>query len=116
MKPFNLEEALSGKPVVTEGGDEVIIAGYNPKMNPYDQVIGWVDNAAKSWNTKGKYYKGVISNYDLFMKPETKTIKGWMNIYNDNRTSKIHKSKEIADNAASDDRIACVEVEVSYEI
>lgn len=116
MKPFNLEEALAGKPVVTGDGYKVIIAGYNSEVSLNHQVIGWVDDAAKSWSTEGKYYKQDISSYDIFMESEVKTIKGWMNIYPSNHTSKIHLSKESADAVAADDRIACVEVEVSYEI
>lgn len=117
MKPFNLEEAIAGKPVVTTEGAAVIIAGYNANAQKNHQVVGWVDGNSYSWNEYGYLYSNNSPcEYDLHMKTEVKTIKGWMNIYYDENTSKIHPTKENADFHQAGGRIACIEVEVSYEI
>jgi hypothetical protein len=67
MKPFNLKEALAGKPVVTRDGRPVKIAGYNPDAEKDSALIGWVGEHCDNWNKFGK------SEYDedlnLFMAP-----------------------------------------------
>jgi hypothetical protein len=80
MKPFNLEEALSGKPVVTRQGLPVTkIVHFENTHNDY-QLFGVVDNQIESWTIQGKYYKIYDShNKDLFMLPEKKSI--WVNVY-----------------------------------
>lgn len=73
-KPFNLQEALAGNPVVTRDGRKVKIAGYNPDAKNNEMVIGWVDNVVETWSIEGIYDSMVASNYDLFMAAETKDV------------------------------------------
>lgn len=66
-KPFNLEEALAGKAVVTADGREVT------------QLHKFVTNAAIDL---AGVIDGVLcttTDIDLRMKCETKTIEGWVN-------------------------------------
>lgn len=73
-KPFNLQEALAGKPLVTRDGRPVKIAGYNPEAADNDMVVGWVDNLVETWSSEGKYIDSADVDFDLFMAPETKDV------------------------------------------
>lgn len=82
MKPFNLEEAKAGKPVVTRNGTEVRIICFDRKnfKSPLIALLKYEDSEIEittSYTEKGEH----ISNKekDLFMKTEKKT--GWVNIY-----------------------------------
>lgn len=76
MKPFDLEAALNGAPVVTRNG--------RPATNlvkfdcESDYVIyGIVENKVQSWALDGRYNVSELSMYfDLFMAPVRKT--GWV--------------------------------------
>lgn len=74
-KPFNLQEALAGKPVVTRIGEPVKIAGYNPDagVGQYHQVIGWMDSKVIGFNESGSW-NGTMSDKDLFMAAVTKDV------------------------------------------
>ena len=75
MKPFNLEEALAGKPVVTRDGRKVKIAGYNPETSEeFDSVVGWADGGSRCWSEDGLYIPDGDHECDLFMAPETKDV------------------------------------------
>ena len=54
------------------------------------------------------------NNLEYRIKPERKTITGWMNIYSKPRPPAVHTSKENADAAADPARVACVSVEIPY--
>ena len=70
MKPFNLERALAGEPVITRDGEKITIAGYNANAKKYNQLAGWdSDGAILSWNFDGKFDTGHNSLNDLFMAP-----------------------------------------------
>jgi hypothetical protein len=76
-KPFNLDEALAGKPVITRDGRPVKIAGYNEDAFDGKKVIGWVGKDAEMWQESGQYYGSVYAcNFDLFMAPTTR--KEWI--------------------------------------
>jgi hypothetical protein len=77
MKPFNLQAALAGKPVVTRDGRPVKIAGYNEDSeNLYWRLIGWINGTPSWWSLLGKAGTGDESSYDLFM--ATTTRKEWI--------------------------------------
>jgi hypothetical protein len=65
MKPFNLERALAGDPVVTRDGRPVKIAGYNEEALTGQEVIGWLDGVAYIWGKDGT----LCGTTDLFMAP-----------------------------------------------
>ena len=74
MKPFDLEKALAGEPVVTRDGRTVKIAGYNPNNPPFSSLLGWVGISVTSWDKFGKVLELQTSQSDLFMaeKPKVK--------------------------------------------
>lgn len=79
-KPFNLQEALSGKPVVTRDGRAVKIAGYNPEAADKSLVVlGWAEGNIVSWCEDGLYIEDDENPVDLFMAPETKDV--WVIVY-----------------------------------
>jgi hypothetical protein len=72
MKPFNLERALAGEPVVTRDGRPVKIAGYNKDATKTHALLGWDDvNDSMTWDLSGKFNPNVeaFSSLDLFMAP-----------------------------------------------
>ena len=88
MKPFNLEEAKAGKPVVTRDGRDVRILAFDYKTETnFYPLIGLVTlsngtekleiwtNEGRSWCSDGK------ADFDLFIKTEKK--QGWVNLYRD---------------------------------
>jgi hypothetical protein len=69
MKPFNLDECLAGKPVITRDGRTVKIAGYNEDAKESAQIVGWVKGVNFNWYKTGKYMRVDDSDADLFMAP-----------------------------------------------
>lgn len=80
-KPFNLQEALEGKPVVTRDGRKVKIAGYNPDAVGISlKILGWIDNVHFGWTENARcLYPTSDANKDLFMACETKDV--WVSVY-----------------------------------
>lgn len=105
LKPFNLERALAGDPVVTRDGRPVTQLTYFRARNTTYKLIGVVDDDVESWSDRGETWsKGGITNSDLFMAPKTRTV--WVNLY-PSPCSAIsgnfvyHESEERADISAS---------------
>jgi hypothetical protein len=75
MKPFNLERALAGDPVITRDGRPVtqLTLFTNTKTYP---LVGVVEGVIKAWKTNGKYFNGQEWSYDLFMPPVKR--EGWI--------------------------------------
>lgn len=80
MKPFNLKEALEGKPVVTRTGDAVTQL-YLFNCDDDLPLMGVLNNELHSFTKDGKWsvYDADSRNADLFMAEEKKTI--WINIW-----------------------------------
>jgi len=82
MKPFNLEEALAGKPVVTSQGIPVTQIVHFKNVKQIYQVFGVLNGEVESWAIQGQYNKKYDNhNKDLFMLSEKKSI--WVNVYED---------------------------------
>ena len=84
MKPFDLQKALAGEPVVTRDGRPVKIAGYNPHAVEGVRILGWAGKTSRSWYCDGKYTEAENGHdADLFMAENPKVKKeGWVNVYN----------------------------------
>ena len=81
MKPFNLERALAGDPVVTRDGRPLKIAGYNEEISPANiALLGWVESDIGwdevAWFYDGRYMNDESSTLDLFMAPNER--KEWI--------------------------------------
>jgi len=84
MKPFNLEAAKAGKPLVTRDGRSVKYVLCVDEATCLDKLIVLLDrggglNAILRYPTNGRY---ADSKYDLFMAPTKKTY--WANVYRSN--------------------------------
>ena len=83
MKPFNLEEAKAGKPVVTRDGRGVRILAFDRKGDHC--IVTLIDSCRHEdvlvYRENGKASADFDSEYDLFMKAEKK--EGWINLYRD---------------------------------
>lgn len=86
MKPFDLEKALAGEPVVTRDGREVF--GIVRLKNPGGiyKIGGWVCSASTdgsrdvsiTWKSNGSY-RDSFHDLDIFMAPRKRTV--WVNVY-----------------------------------
>jgi hypothetical protein len=112
MKPFDIDQVLAGKPVVTRGNEPVMIGGVNSEADKHHQVIGWYNGECAGWSLAGEF-DVTPSNMDLFMKTEEIEIKAFLNIYADGKVAAL-ASKEAADKYAQPDRIACVPFSYTY--
>lgn len=101
MKPFDLEKALAGEPVITRDGRPVKIAGYNSDVDEDVQVLGWLKglknipdiDTYEGWYADGHYAESE-NELDLFMASTKKT--GWVNLYrNREDKDKIETAQEV---------------------
>jgi hypothetical protein len=72
MRPFNLEEAKAGKPVVTRDGRDAVILAFDISGS-YPMLGYYISSGCKkeaTWDYDGNFYQGNDSR-DLFMKSET---------------------------------------------
>jgi hypothetical protein len=81
MKPFNLEAALRGEPVITRDGRPVKIAVYNEDASFGESVLGWLEGSSFSWARDGQYLLQDCESFDLFMAPTER--KEWVVIWRD---------------------------------
>ncbi len=90
MKPFDLEKALAGEPVVTRDGRPVTqLIKFEAIVEDGYVIYGVVNNKIFNFLDSGKYDKTFESHcFDLFMaEPER-----WVNVYYDERINKFWKS------------------------
>lgn len=70
MKPFNLEDALAGKPLVTRDNQPVVRLIQFSNRSKGLCLEAQVDGERRTWDAKGNYYEDVLqSRFDLFMAP-----------------------------------------------
>lgn len=70
MKPFNLEEALAGKEVVTRGKNKVTQLTVFTTYKAQQHLVGVVEEDVLMFNTEGLFGASSESLYDLFMEGE----------------------------------------------
>lgn len=104
MKPFNLQDAINGKPVITRAGDSLTFGAYIPQAKGYKLFMIDPDGDVNRYNENGRYRGNVTeSEMDLFMVPTKRTV--WINLYGRQLDSVCHPTKEDADKDASSHRI-----------
>lgn len=84
MKPFNLERAIAGDPLITRIGEQVEFVAHDPKMEAGSRVIFKLfRETGPEWmliSESGRYWPvGPNTNQDVFMAPIKKTM--WVNVY-----------------------------------
>lgn len=99
-KPFSIEQAKAGKPVITRDGRPARIVCFDRKQEAYPLFgfSGESEEYVYCWTLDGKYHGNGESPYDLFMAPEEKTV--WVNLWRkDGRITTgedTYKTKEAA--------------------
>lgn len=81
MKPFNLEAAKSGAPIVTRDGREARFIAHVPEANEVERIVALIGKSLFWYSENGSYLLDTESNRDLFMKPQKRTI--WVHLYAD---------------------------------
>lgn len=108
MKPFNLKEALEGKPVITRTGEPVTqLFLFDCEDNL--PLMGVLNNELHSFTKEGKwsFYKHNVYDADLFMASEEKQV--FINIYKDSNGylfTTIQTRKDKADLEIEDKEIS----------
>jgi len=78
MKPFNLEKALAGEPVVTRDGRKINDLHFFHTLTRDCKLYGVINNSINAWTHEGKWLStGVEQPEDLFMAEPEK----WINVY-----------------------------------
>lgn len=122
MKPFNLEAAKAGEPLVTRDGRAAVCVGHGPRNLRYPVVAHIQGNENLSTHGEdGSLYSTSETPDDLFMAPKTRTA--YVNIY-DSRlqsgkgsTAAAFDTAEAAANNATNNgvRLLAVAVPVTIE-
>jgi hypothetical protein len=98
MKPFDLEKALAGEPVVTRDGKEVTDIAYFPTKDDNYKVCGILNKDCEWFTNKGFYIQEDDEHLkNLFMKEEI--IESWVNLYqagNEILTGGSYRTEELA--------------------
>jgi len=86
MKPFNLEKALAGEPVVTRDGTKVTEIHNFSTRHGEMTVFAIIEGSFLTFSKSGKHYSTIVdSEFDLFMADTEK----WVNVY-------YNKEKDLA--------------------
>lgn len=113
---MKLTEKDIGKYFKSHNGHKMFCAG----MNEHGRMVMCQDDACYTVYDNGTYLAGQLSAEDIIAPwPETRTIKGWVNIYKDGRAGVICTTKENADREAHQCGgvvvvSACVYIEITY--
>lgn len=99
MKPFNLEEAVAGKPICTRKGLPARILDTNLKGQSCSVVVailsGDGNEYVQSYRKDGTLFSSLETEDDLVMAPKEHV--GWINIYTLFQTSgNIYKTRDDA--------------------
>ena len=103
MKPFDLEAAKAGAPLVTRDGRPAKFIAHVAEAHPNQRLLVLVGGAVCRHFEGGRCMlnPGDESPYDLFMAPVKRTV--WVNLYEYGEATWF-STKEIADGGALSDR------------
>ena len=119
MKPFDLEEALAGEPVVTRDGRKVT---HITKIPNHNFIVGIIEDVKQipQWASSGNFLNDHYTHpCDLFMYIEKKSV--WLNVYEDIHDNTFtlgiqHLSLEKAKLNISNDKTYLKTIEITNEI
>ena len=100
MKPFNLQEAIAGKPICDRLGRDVMFVDYvKEEQSSHKLVCLNFVKKITTYTAEGRAYSSSSeSNYDLFMVATKKNV--WANLYTNN-TFFYYDTEAEANNSAS---------------
>jgi len=81
MRPFNLEEAIEGKPLITRGGKKVLDFHYFKAIKGNSKIYALIEgnNYPITFHIDGMFAQNIKTEDDLFMYEEPKTY--YANVY-----------------------------------
>lgn len=80
MKPFDLEAAKRGDPIMTRDGRPVKFIAHVPYAREGDRVVMLFEDVVLWLGKSGHFYLSKEPHhYDLFMAPRKRTV--WVNVY-----------------------------------
>jgi hypothetical protein len=97
MKPFDLEAAKRGEPIVCRNGTPAKFIAHVPEANDGRRLIVLISNFIFTHFENGREYPS-DTDRDLFMAPKKRTV--WVNLY-ENGLANFHGTEEYADQSAS---------------
>lgn len=116
-RPFDLEAAKRGEPLVTRYGRSVKFVAYVPEAREY-KVVAFLEgeDEVRTFTKDGLYcpYSPNVSENDLFMAPNPKRTV-WLNIYEKNNSATWYPSEDFAKSRADSQAVA-VAVPVQIEV
>lgn len=116
LKPFDLEAAKRGVPLITRDGRKVEFITYLPEAKEGHRVVVFIEGWSRSCEffDDGKYYRNYETTDDLFMAPKPlRTF--YLNFQKDGSVSS-HKSRDRAEAWSCADTVAAaVPVQVPWD-
>jgi hypothetical protein len=107
--PFDLKLAQEGHPIQTRDGRPAKFIAHVPGLGyPVVALVGQSSTVSQFATTGAIYSAPVEDGRDLFMTPVTHTR--WLNFYPSVKYSYAYSTKELADEHAGPDRIACIQI------
>jgi len=81
MRPFNLQEAIDGKPLITRGGKKVLDFHYFKAIKGDSKIYVLIEgnDYPITFHIDGMFAQNIKTEYDLFMYEEPKTY--YANVY-----------------------------------
>jgi hypothetical protein len=105
MKPFDLEAAKAGAPIMCRDGTPAKLIAHVPEAKPGYRVVVLVGSDIVTVQFEnGRHWADVESNADIFMAPKKRTV--WLNLYpTAGNTAHFHDTQKGADAFADSSRI-----------
>ncbi len=114
LKPFDLEAAKRGEPLVTRDGREVTEFHHFETEVREDPCAAIIGGRATWVHTDGRYYRdGNQHPYDLFMAP--RKVTRWVNLYPYGEAAH-HESEEVAREWASKGLALAIAIPIEIEV
>ena len=104
MKPFDLEAAKAGAPLVTRDGQPAKFIAHVAEAHPSQRLVVLIDGGVYTKFESGGYSNSPahVSPNDLFMAPVKRTV--WANVYGSGKAV-WYETEEGADDGALDKRL-----------
>jgi hypothetical protein len=106
-KPFNLEEALAGKPVETRDGRkvlEIVLLKTKGTVYPVVVIVEGLGSSPLCYSRSGKYYVGNTLHSDLDLVMKSITVTRYVTVYQNSpnvfSNGNMYDTKELAEQAA----------------
>ena len=103
MKPFDLEAAKAGAPLVTRDGRPAKFIAHVGDAHPSQRLLVLIDGVVHTKFESGKYASSPahVSDNDLFMAPIKRTV--WVNLYK-HHVAIWHDTEKAADDGTQGNR------------